>query len=94
MALVSYQREGSIATITMDDGKVNVLSLQMLTELNAALDRAIDRSSRGDPHRPRRRVLCGVRSRGAPRGWPECGGHAARRLRAGRADPVVPDTGA
>ena len=40
MALVSYQREGSIATITMDDGKVNVLSLQMLTELNVALDQA------------------------------------------------------
>jgi enoyl-CoA hydratase/carnithine racemase len=38
--LVSYQLEGSIATITMDDGKVNALSLQMLTELNAALDRA------------------------------------------------------
>ena len=42
MALVSYQREGSISTITMDDGKVNVLSLQMLTELNAALDQAVD----------------------------------------------------
>jgi enoyl-CoA hydratase len=38
--LVSYQLERSIATITMDDGKVNALSLQMLTELNAALDRA------------------------------------------------------
>jgi len=38
--LVSYQLEGSIATITMDDGKVNALSVQMLTELGAALDRA------------------------------------------------------
>jgi enoyl-CoA hydratase len=38
--LVSYQFEDSIATITMDDGKVNVLSLQMLTELNVAFDRA------------------------------------------------------
>src|SRR2546427_9993043 len=38
--LVSYQLEDSIATIAMDDGKVNALSLQMLTELNAALDRA------------------------------------------------------
>ena len=38
--LVSYQLEGSIATITMDDGKVNALSLQMLGELDAALDRA------------------------------------------------------
>jgi len=38
--LVSYRLENSIATITMDDGKVNVLSPQMLAELNAALDRA------------------------------------------------------
>jgi enoyl-CoA hydratase len=38
--LVSYQLEGSVSTITMDDGKVNALSLPMLTELDAALDRA------------------------------------------------------
>jgi enoyl-CoA hydratase len=38
--LVSYQLEGTIATITMDDGKVNALSLRMLAELNTALDRA------------------------------------------------------
>jgi enoyl-CoA hydratase len=38
--LITYELEGSIATITMDDGKVNALSLQMLTELGAALDRA------------------------------------------------------
>jgi enoyl-CoA hydratase len=39
-ALVSYQLDDSVATITMDDGKVNVLSLAMLTELGAALGRA------------------------------------------------------
>ena len=38
--LVSYRRESSIATITMDDGKVNALSAELLAELNAALDRA------------------------------------------------------
>jgi enoyl-CoA hydratase len=38
--LVSYRLDGSVATITMDDGKVNVLSPRMLAELNAALDRA------------------------------------------------------
>ncbi len=38
--LVSYQLDDLIATIAMDDGKVNVLSLQMLDELNAAFDRA------------------------------------------------------
>lgn len=38
--LVSYQLDDAVATITMDDGKVNALSLAMLTELDAALDRA------------------------------------------------------
>jgi enoyl-CoA hydratase len=38
--LVSYELNGRIATIAMDDGKANVLSLQMLAALNAALDRA------------------------------------------------------
>ena len=39
--VVSYQLKDSIATITMDDGKVNVLSSAMLGELDAALDRAM-----------------------------------------------------
>ena len=38
--LVSYRSEAGVATITMDDGKVNVLSLNMIGELNTALDRA------------------------------------------------------
>jgi enoyl-CoA hydratase len=38
---VSYRLKDSIATITMDDGKVNVLSRAMLGELDAALDRAV-----------------------------------------------------
>jgi enoyl-CoA hydratase len=43
--LVTSHTEGSIATITMDDGKANVLSPAMLAELNAALDgAAADRS--------------------------------------------------
>ncbi len=37
---VTYQLEESIAIIAMDDGKVNVLSIPMLSELNRALDRA------------------------------------------------------
>ena len=36
----TYQLKDSVTTITMDDGKVNVLSPQMLGELNVALDRA------------------------------------------------------
>lgn len=39
-ALVTYRLEDSLATITMDDGKVNVLSLQTFAELNDAFDRA------------------------------------------------------
>ena len=38
--LVTYRPHDAVAAITMDDGKVNVLSLAMLTELDAALDRA------------------------------------------------------
>jgi enoyl-CoA hydratase len=38
--LVTYQAHDAVATITMDDRKVNVLSLAMLTELDAALDLA------------------------------------------------------
>jgi len=38
--LVTYHEGDAIATITMDDGKVNALSMQMFDEVNAALDRA------------------------------------------------------
>jgi enoyl-CoA hydratase len=37
---VAYSLAGGVATITMDDGKVNALSPRMLREVNAALDRA------------------------------------------------------
>lgn len=37
---VHYQLEQAIATITLDDGKVNALSLTMFQHINAALDRA------------------------------------------------------
>lgn len=38
--LVTYRHEGAIATITMDDGKVNALSTAMLGALNDAFDQA------------------------------------------------------
>jgi len=38
----SYQLKDSVATITMDDGKVNVMSVAMLSALNAALDEALE----------------------------------------------------
>jgi enoyl-CoA hydratase len=40
--LVTYHLADGIATITLDDGKVNVMSLAMQAEVNAALDRAAD----------------------------------------------------
>lgn len=38
--LVTYADDGGIATLTMDDGKANALSMTMLEQLDAALDRA------------------------------------------------------
>jgi enoyl-CoA hydratase len=38
--LVSYQLQDSVAIITLDDRKVNVLSRQMLRDIDGALDRA------------------------------------------------------
>jgi enoyl-CoA hydratase len=38
--LATYELDGRIATITMDDGKVNALSIAMLESLHAAFDRA------------------------------------------------------
>jgi len=37
---ITYQLDGSIATIAMDDGKMNALSFDVFTELGAAFDRA------------------------------------------------------
>ena len=43
--LAGYQLEDSVATITLDDGKVNAMSLRMILDINAALDRAeVDRA--------------------------------------------------
>jgi enoyl-CoA hydratase len=38
--LLTYGRDDRIATITLDDGEVNALSIPMLRELHAALDQA------------------------------------------------------
>jgi enoyl-CoA hydratase len=39
-SIVSYRLDGSVATIVMDDGKVNAMSSRMIGEVNAALDKA------------------------------------------------------
>jgi enoyl-CoA hydratase len=38
--LASYELDGAVATITMDDGKVNAFSIAMLQAIHAAFDRA------------------------------------------------------
>ena len=38
--LATYSFEEGISTITLDDGKANVMSVQMLEEINVALDDA------------------------------------------------------
>src|ERR1700741_5668212 len=40
MPKVTYELDGAIATIRLDDGKVNALSPAMQGEINAALDQA------------------------------------------------------
>ena len=39
--LLDYQFENGVATVTLDDGKANVMSIHMLAALNAALDRVL-----------------------------------------------------
>src|SRR2546421_5500866 len=70
-----YQLEGAVAAIPIDDGKVNVLSPHVLSELNGALDRAAaDRAVVVIAGRP------GVFSPGFDLGVLTSGGRAAREL--------------
>ena len=41
-SLIGYQLADAVATVTMDDGKVNVLSSRLICEVTQALDRALD----------------------------------------------------
>src|SRR5262245_27071908 len=70
--LVSYRLEQSIATITLDDGKVNALSPAMQSQINRALDQAVgDRATVVLTGRP------GVWSAGFDLGVLRSGGPAA-----------------
>jgi hypothetical protein len=53
MGLLTYSCAGGVATIVLDDGKVSVMSLAMIADINAALDRAgsdraVDAASQGN----------------------------------------------
>jgi enoyl-CoA hydratase len=41
MATVTYERSGDIAVVTLDDGKANALSADVIATLNECLDRAV-----------------------------------------------------
>ena len=84
MALTEYEVADGIATITMDDGKVNALSAAMLGEISAALGRA-------EAEEAEVVVLTGARStfsagfdlRTEAEGWPEmlvAGARLAERM--------------
>lgn len=47
-SLVSYELDDAVATVTMDDGKVNALSPAMQAEINAALDQAAAGAAAGE----------------------------------------------
>ncbi len=98
-SLVSYELNDAVATITMDDGKVNALSPAMQAEINAALDQAAagagcrrgeSRGAGGQFEGVQRRVrperVLGRRCGGDP-------GHARRRLRAVGAVSDLPGAG-
>jgi enoyl-CoA hydratase len=40
MARLTYERDGSVAVVRLDDGKANVVSHELIADLRAALERA------------------------------------------------------
>ena len=91
MALTEYELADGVATIAMDDGKVNALSVAMLGEVSAGFDRAEEDEAEVV-------VLTGAaidvlgRLRPADRGR-GLAGDARRRRSPGRADDVLPAAG-
>jgi enoyl-CoA hydratase/carnithine racemase len=57
MTLTSYNSTDGIATITLDDGKVNALSPEMLAEIGAQFERAEKEGRRRGAHRSGADVL-------------------------------------
>ena len=92
---VGYELNDSVATISMDDGKVNVLGPDMQTAINEALDRAEKDSAKAVVLAGNERVFSGgfdlaVFQSGDAEGG---AGHAGRRLRTVTALPDVPGPG-
>ena len=81
--LVRYAVEDGVATITLDDGKVNALSPAMQAAINGALDRAQDEAEVVVLTGRETTFSAGFDLRAAPEEWPEMvagGGDLAGRL--------------
>lgn len=57
-SMVGYELDDSVATIIMDDGKVNALGLELQAEINQALDRAEKDSAKAVVIAGNERVFC------------------------------------
>lgn len=55
---VRYEREGEVATITMDDGRANALSPSMQAAINVAFDRAENDSTKAVVLAGNRKLFC------------------------------------
>ena len=81
--LVRYEAADGVATITLDDGKVNALSPAMQEAINGALDRAEADGSVVVLTGREQTFSAGFDLRAAPEAWPEMvagGGELAARL--------------
>jgi len=74
----TYDLRDGIATVAMDDGKANALSVAMLGELSAAFDRAEDDGAIVVLTGRERTFSGGFDLRCPPDGWPEMVGEGAR----------------
>ena len=92
--LATYELEGRIATIAMDDGKVNALSIEMLKAVLGCPRPG--RGGRGGrrPHRPREVLLGRLRPQGLLRAPPRDRRDADAGRAALRAAALLPDPGA
>ena len=66
--LTTYELADGIAIITLDDGKVNALSPEMLVSIGSRLDRAeadeaVVSAQRRPSSQPRQRPVCGIENR-------------------------------
>jgi enoyl-CoA hydratase len=84
MTLTDYSRDGAIAEITMDDGKVNALSAEMLGEIGARFDRAAEEGAEAVVLRGSGSTFsAGFDLRTELEGWPEmlvAGARLAERM--------------